>query len=101
MPGPLDGRLQGQDAVDVDAVPAAERGPPDHAPEVAAGEAGAAAAPLVVAQVALPEVDDLAERAHVGQLGEHALEQRGAAAPEPAEKENACHFPHFQSFLFT
>jgi hypothetical protein len=55
-------------AVDVDVVPAAEGVLPDPLPERAGREAGAAAAPLVVAQVALPQVDDLAQRAHPGQL---------------------------------
>jgi hypothetical protein len=49
-------------------------------PERAGGEAGAAAAPLVVADVALPEVDHLAEGADAGQLAEQAFDERCTAS---------------------
>ena len=66
--------------VDVDVVPAAEGQLADPLPERAGGEAGAAAAALVVADVALPEVDDLAERAHPGQFAEQAFDERCPAS---------------------
>jgi hypothetical protein len=68
VPGALDGVAQRVHPVDVDVVPAAERVLPDPAPERARREVGAAAAALVVADVALPQVHDLAECAHPGQL---------------------------------
>ncbi len=52
-----------------------------------------AATPLVVGDVALPQVHDLAERADPGKLAEQAFQQRGAAATEPAEEHYAYQAP--------
>jgi hypothetical protein len=67
--------------VDVDVVPAAEGLLPDALPEPAGGEPAAAAAALVVAQVALPEVDDLAERAHPGEFAEQTFDECCPTSP--------------------
>ena len=56
-------------------------------PERAGGELRAAAAAFVGADVALPEVHDLPERADPGQLTEQPFDQRGAAAAQPADEE--------------
>src|SRR5439155_25585940 len=69
----------------------AERLLADGLPEVAAGERLAAAAPLVVAQVPLPQVHHLAQRAHGGQLAQDAFQQRGAAASESTDEHHAHH----------
>jgi hypothetical protein len=68
VPGALDRGAQVVHPVDVDVVPAAEGQGADPPPEAALREPRAAAAALVVADVALPEVDHLAERAHTGEL---------------------------------
>jgi hypothetical protein len=68
VPGAFDRGAQAVHAVDVHVVPATEGERADPPPERALGEAGAAPAAFVVADVALPEVDHLAERAHPGQF---------------------------------
>ena len=60
----------------------------DLRPERALRERAAAAAVVVVEQAALEEVDDLADRDHVGELAEHALQQRAAAASRAAEEDD-------------
>ena len=96
VPGPVDGGLEREHVVDVELVPAAERGLADRLPVRAAGERLAAAAALVVAQPALPQVHRLADRADPGNLVEHPFHAawsrtgrtrrgtRSAAAPAPA-----------------
>ncbi|GAA0533719.1 hypothetical protein GCM10010172_13340 [Paractinoplanes ferrugineus] len=81
MPGALDRVPQVMDPVDVDVVPAAKGQRPDPPPEAAHRELGAAAAPFVVADVALPEMDDLAERAHAGKFAEQTFDERRSASP--------------------
>ncbi len=62
---------------------------PTSRPELAVREVLAAGTPLVVGDVALPEVNDLAQRADAGKLAEQAFQQGGSAAAEPAEEQNA------------
>ena len=80
VPGAFDGVAQGVHPVDVDVAPAAEGAFADRVPERAAGEALAAAAAFVLDDVALPQVHDLAERAHGGQLTEQAFDERCPAS---------------------
>jgi hypothetical protein len=94
VPGALHRGLQRVHLGDVDACPAAERPVADRGPERAGREPLAAAAPLVVHDVPLPQVDDLAQGAYAGQLAEQALHEGGAASSESAQKEHACHFLH-------
>jgi hypothetical protein len=68
VPGAFDDVPQRVHPIDVDIAPVAERELADALPERAGGEPGAATAALVVADIALPEVDDLAQRAHGGQF---------------------------------
>src|SRR6185312_17476167 len=68
VPGAVDGRLDREHMVDVELVPAAERGLADRLPVRAAGERLTAAASLVVTQPALPQVHRLADRADPGDL---------------------------------
>jgi hypothetical protein len=89
VPRPLDRVAQLEDPPHVDVVPAAERALPDLGPELAVREVLAAGTPFVVGDVALPEVDDLAQRADAGELAEQAFQQGGSAAAEPAEEQNA------------
>ena len=51
-----------------------------------------AAAPFVVGDVALPQVDDLADSAHTGQLAEQTFHEGGATSSQSAQIEHPCHF---------
>jgi hypothetical protein len=81
VPGALDRVPQAVHPVDVHVVPAAERQRTDPPPERALREAGATTAALVVADVALPEVDDLAERANAGKLAEQTFDESCPTSP--------------------
>ncbi|GAA2621035.1 hypothetical protein GCM10010436_26490 [Paractinoplanes durhamensis] len=76
VPGALDRVAQVVHPVDVDVVPAAEGQRADPPPEAARREVGAAAAALVVADVALPEMNDLTERAYAGKFAEQTFDER-------------------------
>ncbi|GID96740.1 hypothetical protein Adi01nite_61520 [Amorphoplanes digitatis] len=85
MPGALHDVAQGVHPLDVHIGPSAEGREADAPPERAGGEVGAAAATLVVADIALPQVDDFAERAHGGEFAEEAFDESCPAPPQPAQ----------------
>src|SRR5215472_1268196 len=72
-----------------DALPAAEGGLPDLGPKFAVRERKAAAASFAFYDAALPEMDDLTDRAHARQFAEQALHQRAPAAAKAAEVDNS------------
>jgi hypothetical protein len=80
MPGAFDSVTQRVHAVDVHVVPPAERVLADLLPEGARGEGGPATAALVVAKVALPQVDDFSEGTHAGEFAEQTFDERGSAS---------------------
>ncbi|GIE86716.1 hypothetical protein Are01nite_31960 [Actinoplanes regularis] len=86
MPGPFDRVAERLHPFDVDVVPAVEGGLAHLPPELARGESLPAPAPLVVAQVPLPQVDDLAERADPGYLAEQSFYERGATSSQSTQK---------------
>ena len=86
--GSVDGRLEREDLADVDGVPAAESRSSHPAPEVALQERGSATTQLVVAKATLPEVDHLADARDAVDLRDRPLQQRRAAAAEPADVQD-------------
>ncbi len=73
MTAPVDGVPQLGDAAHIHLVPSAEGELAHLAPERAAGERLTAAAELSVGDPALPQVDDLTDRADAGQLAKQPL----------------------------
>jgi hypothetical protein len=84
----VDDPLKGEDLIDVEPVPAAERPVSDLAPERAGGEARSAAAELVLAHAPAPQEDELADRKDPRKLTDDALQQRAAASARPADVED-------------
>ena len=99
VPGPFHAGRQVEDVLRIDGVPPAERLHADLLPEPADREAVAAAAPLVVTQVALPKVHHLAQRRHAGELPQQAFEQRRPAAAKAAQEEHAYHGPSSSRYV--
>ncbi len=81
--------LQRQRTFGVERLPAAESDLADLGPERAFAERLPAAAQLVVAQAALPQVDEFAQRTGIGQLTDRSLQQ---GRPGPAESAHVEHF---------
>ena len=77
-----------QRVVRVEPVPAAKRVLPDRPPERAVMKRRAAAAEIVVAQPALPEMAHLAHRHHPRLLGQQHVEHGASAAAQPTNEQH-------------
>ena len=88
VPVAVDRKSKSDGGLGVQGVPTAEGDVTHAAPERARREGLTAAAQLVVAQAAVPQVNGLADAEDAGQLSERSFEQRGPAATLPAEVDD-------------
>jgi hypothetical protein len=88
VPGAVDRGPERGDALHVHGFPGTEGALADPLPELAVREGRPAGAHLVADQVPLPQVGDLAEGDHAGELAQQALQERRAAAAQSPDEDH-------------